>query len=250
MRYSYSINGHHGGPLIRDVPVYDSGIIKGQALTYGADDLGGALINITAAGADFVGVSNEAVSATTVVTSGTLVFAKVILSPDAVYRTMYDPAEANDISVVSSTSTATTMTTNDDDLDGSWIYINSGTGQGQLGFIGAASATVMTLDTTEAWTTTPDSTSDAIIIRRPWNWPTGSGIDLDPTFSMIDTELTQTGEFLCLENYIEAATVARGQMRPRQHHMLQNLHNSNVKFYSDLFPTDSIFNGATTMATS
>lgn len=252
MRHHYNLIAHNTGPLVRDCPVYDSGIIKGQGLTYGADELGGLLIDTTAQGTDWVGLSNEAVSASSAVTTGTLVFAKVILNPDSIYLALCDPTASVDVDVVSSTSTATTLGTCDDDFDGSWLYCNSGTGAGQLAFIGAASATVMTLDTTDAWVTTPDSTTDVVIVRRPWNWPTGSGRDLDTTFSMLLSDEDETGEFLVMENYISSGNVPFGPLRPRQHHMLTGLNGNgvNVKLYSDIYPTDNIFHGATTMATS
>ena len=175
-------------------------------------------------------------------------FAKVLLGANIVWEADYDLTAANDINVSSSTSTATTLGTSDDDLEGSWIYVNSGTGIGQLGYIGAASTTVMTLDTTAAWTTTPDATSDVIIIRHPWRHAGGGGKDLAADFITLLSDEDETGEILVLENYIRAATISDTPLRPRAHHMLQNLNNKQVAFSSKIYFTDNIFNGATTMA--
>lgn len=228
--------------------VYDSGLVAGQAVCWIDGAVSCALQDPASAGglADFAGVLNESISASTALATGTLVFGDVTINPDAIYLAQYDSAAANDISVVSSTSTATTLGTCDDNLDGGWLYCNSGTGIGQLGFIGAASTTVMTLDTTTAWTTTPDSTTDVILIRSPFGHNDGAGKDLDSTFTLLATDEDETGEITILENYIESAAVPMGPLRPRQHHMLQNLNSQGVRFYSDIHFADNIFQGLTT----
>jgi hypothetical protein len=188
---------------------------------------------------DFVGVlANTPTSQATALTTGTLYFGSVILNPDAIYIAEYDKS-LTDIDVVSSTSAATTLGTSDDNMDGGWLYVNSGTGVGQLAFIGAASTTVMTLDTTAAWTTTPDSSSDVILIRPPF----ALNVDLNSTdYSTIQTDEDCTGLVMPLENYIESATIPFGPMRPRQHHMKTGLNNDGVKFYTDIRFIDNIFN--------
>lgn len=247
MRWHYNLIAQESGPLVRDVPVYDaSDIIKGQALTYGATTRGAVLIDAAATAADIIAVSNEKVTAsTTDLTTGTIVYCKAILNPDAVYLAQYDDTEANDIDVVSATTTAITLGSCDDDLDGSWIYVNSGTGQGQLVFIGAASSTVMTLDTTSAMAVCA-SDSDVILIRKPWKHAGTGGKDLDSTFAKLATDEDETGEIAVLENYIEAATIAHQPLRPGSHHALENLHNQSVKFYSDIYFTDHCLRGAST----
>jgi hypothetical protein len=230
--------------------MYDaSTIIKGQGLTYGATTVGAVLIDIAALGADFVGVAHETVTAsTTALATGTIVYGKTILNPDAVYLCQWDDSATYDVNITSSTTAAVTIGTTDDNMDGGWIYINSGTGAGQLGFIGAASTTVMTLDTTTAFDVAPASDSDCLLIRRPWKFPANSGNDLSATFDELLSDEDCTGEILILENYIVATSVPFGPLRPRQHHALSNLNNCAVKFYSDIYFTDAVLRGATTMA--
>jgi len=243
MRHHYNLIAQESGPLVRDCPVYDaSTIIKGQGLTYGANTRGAVLIDCTAQAADFVGVSNELINAsTTDLTTGTIVYAKTILNPDAIYLAECDPAVGSDVDVISGTTTAITLGTCDDDMDGSWIYVNSGTGVGQLGYIGAATTTVMTLDTTTAFGTAPDNTSDVLLIRRPWRAPADGGRDLNATFDKLLSDEDETGAIIVLENYIAAVTIPFAPLRPRQHHALSNLNNRNAKFYSDIQFQDNVF---------
>ena len=246
MRWHYNQIAQASGPLVQDMLIYDSGLVAGQAVAVVAGEFGDHLQDPAAAGlADIAGVLNETASSTSSVkTTGTLVFGKCTMNPDAVFLAEYDTAVANDVDVVSSTSTATTLGTCDDNLEGGWLYCNSGTGVGQLGYIGAASTTVMTLDTTDAWSTTPDSTTDVVLIRPAF----ALNKDLDSTWVMCANDEDETGELLVLENYIQSSTVAFGPIRPRQHHMLRNLNNDGVKFFSDVFFCDNVFFGATTMA--
>lgn len=243
MRHHYNLVAQESGPLVRDCPVYDaSTIIRGQALTYGANTRGAVLIDSTALAADVAGVANETVTAsTTDLTTGTLVFCKTIINPDAIYLASYDMAVANDINVVSGTTTAITLGTCDDDLDGSWIYVNSGTGAGQLGYIGAATTTVMTLDTTDPFGTAPDSTSDVILIRKPWRAAGDGGKDLDSTFSLLLSDEDETGAIMVIENYIESRSNPFTPLRPRQHHNLSSLNNDSIKFHSDINFQDNLF---------
>ena len=243
MKHHYNLIAQSSGPLVRDCPWYDaSSIIEGQALTYGASTVGAVLIDATLAAADFVGVSAEAkTTSTTDLTTGTIVYGKTVLNPDAIYKAQYDATASVDVDVVSSTTAAITLGTCDDDMEGSWIYCNSGTGAGQLGYIGAASTTVMTLDTTSALGTAPDSTTDVLLIRKPWRAAADGGNDLNTTFDMLLSDESATGAIMILENYIEAATIPYGPLRPRQHHALSGLNNVNVKFYADVQFQDNVF---------
>ena len=244
MRFHEDLAGQ-GSQLVRDLVVYDTGVIAGQAVSVIAGAFQMAVQDPAAAGlADIVGVTQEAANSTaTVVTTGALKWAKVQINPLAIYQVRYDLTTSADVSVSSSTSTAVTLSTTDDNCDGGWMYVNSGTGRGQLGYIGAASTTVMTLDTTDAWTTTLDSTSDIILIRPPF----ALNKDLDSTWALALTDEDETGEALVLENYIQSDSIAMGALVPRQHHMAQNLHNQGVKLYCDLHFCDNVFFGATTM---
>lgn len=246
MRYHYDLNGTNAA-LIRDMAIYDSAsLVAGQALAVTAGANQACLQDPAAAGcADIAGVLMETpATSVSVVSTGTLYFGKVSINPMTVYLAQYDNAVGNDVDVSSATTAAVTIDTADDNLDGGWVYCNSGTGQGQLGFIGSASTTVMTLDTTAAFGTAPDSTTDIILIRPPF----ALNKDLDSTWSLLATDEDETGEIIVLENYIQADCVAFGPLRARQHHALSNLHNHGVKFYSDIQFADNVFKGATTMA--
>ena len=248
MRHHYNLIANDSGPVIRDCPVYGT-FIKGQSTTYGANTYGAVLIAGAALGANFTGVTAEAKTATsTALTTGTLVFAKVILNPDAVFLAQWDDSTTYDVAITSSSTSVVTVPTMDDDLDGSWVYVNDGTGKGQLGYVGAADTTTLTLDTTAAFGTAPDSTSAILLIRHPWAVANGGGNDLSATFDELLSDEDTTGEILLLENYIEATTVPFGPLRPRQHHGLSNLHNSAVKFYSDIYFMDSILRSMDSMA--
>ena len=241
MDFSYCLSG--ATPIIRDVPLYDaSSILDGEALTYGATTRGSLLISSANTGVDFAGVAQETiVASTTDLTAGVIVYGKACIQPDAIYKTLYDDAAANDVDVVSSTSTATTLGATDDDMDGGWMYVNSGTGVGQLAYIGAASTTVMTLSTQAAWTVTPDSTSDVLLIRRLWRAPADSGINLDSTGRFIDSGEAATGRLMAIENYIASQKHPEWtHLRPSEHHMLTGLQNNTVRFAADLFPVEHL----------
>jgi len=241
MRWHYNLVNQGCGPLVRDLDIYAaSGLIAGEAIIAIAGANQSCLQAPSGATVpDFVGVLAETPALqASAVASGTLYQAKTILNPDAIYIAQYDATVGSDVDVVSSTATATTLGTCDDNLDGCWLYCNSGTGVGQLAFIGAASTTVFTLDTTTEWGTTPDATTDVLLIRPAW----ALNQDLDATYSMIASDEDCTGLIMTLGNYIEGATVPFGPLRPRQHHMLSNLNNQGVKFYADIRFIDNIFN--------
>ena len=65
---------------------------------------------------------------------------------------------------------------------------------------------------------------------------------------MMLSQVQSTGEILALENYIEAATIPFGPLRPRQHHMLTGLNTQAPKFYSDIYFMDSILRNTAAMA--
>lgn len=254
MKWAYSLNCDNAGPILVEEAMTTGTIQPGAGLTYGTTTNGSTLTPVTVTtGADFVGIFNGDVATafTTTMTTGTLDFGEVLIDPFGVYRTQYDMDEDNDIDVSSSTTTAITIGSADDDLDGSWVYVNSGTGEGQLVFIGAATTTVLTLDTTDPFATAPDSTSDIILIRRKWRFSANSGKDLATGAALAATDEDETGEFLTLEHWIQGGRgVALEPLRPRRHHAIANLHTvpGGVRFYADLYPLDHLLRGPTTHA--
>jgi len=238
MRWHYNLVNQGGGPLVRDCDIYAaSGLVAGEAMI-GIMGANGNLLQAPSGATipDFVGLLLETpTSQASVNTSGTLYQAKVCLNPDAIYIAEHETTDKYDIT--SSTSTIVTVPTIDDNTDGSWGYITAGTGIGQLFYVGAADTTTLTLDTTQAFTVTPDSTSDMIHIRSRW-----AHQDLDSTYCNAKTIAATTALNIVLDQYIQSTYVPFGPLRPRQHHMLTGLNTQAVKFYSDLYFVANIFN--------
>lgn len=240
MRWHHNLVGQGMGPLVRDLVSYSAGtIFAGSPVTLIASGADGAAVQRPSGVTipDFVGVALETGGTAYVPESGALVFTKCAINSDAIYLAQYDTGAS---AVTASGSTTTTITTVDDHSDASWLYCRTGTGIGQLAFIGEATTTVMTLDTTDAWGITPVAGDTTVSVIKPvWH----QSLDLEITgYQYVDgSGGTVTGQVRILENYIEAANVAFGPMRPRQHHMLNNLNSAGVRFYSDIYFFDSIW---------
>ena|SRR3990167_5709640 len=189
------------------LPIYDAtALVKGQGLIWGVDGSSTstcALIDVTNTTANIFAVLAETPATTTTnVGTPTIYQATCQLAENVrIWKAYYDLATGTDLDVTSSTSTILTVGTMDDNLDGSWIYINSGTGAGQLRYVKAANTTTLTVNT--AFTTTPDSTSDFILIRNV-GIPTGGQI-LNTTFDMILSALDNTTaqKMVILKNFVE-----------------------------------------------
>lgn len=236
MRYHYS---HvQAEPLVKDLWAGDT-LVAGQGLRWATGANRALVQDVAQVPIDVVGVTMEAATASTLST-GTIVNVKAIVNPDAVFLAQCDLTAANDIDVSSATTLAITVDTSDDDLDGSWVYVNTGTGAGQLGFIGAATTTVLTLDTTAAFVTAPASDSDIVIVRHKWS--KAGGRDLDSTLTQLLTDEDETGAILVLENYIQSSTIPFEPLEPRKHHNLSGLNATgiNIKFFSDIHFQDHV----------
>ena len=229
-----------------DMPINDGSslITKGQTLIWGAGADGAGsltcLVDSSAVPIDVFAVAAE--GATTTVTNFQTPLIKTIkvqmASMIPVWKIYWDLAAGNDISVTSSTSTVVTHGAGDDDLDGAWIYINSGTGAGQLRYVKAAAATTKTVNT--AFTTTPDATSDFIMIRGQGN-PTG-GQDLDATFSLLKSAVSATGQLIIIKNWIEGPTgVEELNITKNSHLELDGLNTRGVRFFSHVAFLDRKF---------
>jgi len=225
-----------------DMPVYDAtSLTKGQSLIWGQDGSStgsyNALVDSAAVPIDVFAILAETPTTTTTNYSTPIVYKALVqlVNIVPVWKVYWDTAAANDIDVSSSTSTVVTHASGDDNLDGSWIYINSGTGAGQLRFCSAAAATTKTVNT--AFTTTPDSTSDFILIRNQ-GLPTG-GQDLDSTFTKLAPALSATGQLLILKNFIEGPTGTEELDVTK--HELDNLNDRSVRFFSHVIFMDTFF---------
>lgn len=233
-----------------ELPIYDaSALTAGQALKWGTD--GGtyagspsnALVDCAATGVDIFAILQDYPGSTLIGTNRntpTIRKGRVVLVDNPkVFKVYYDLATGNDLDVTSSTSTVVTHGTSDDDLDGSWIYINSGTGAGQLRYVSSANTTTKTVNT--AFSTTPDSTSDFILIR-PEGICTG-GNQLDTTFSLMRSILdgTNTSEIIVLKNFMEGAGGSwELDITKNPHLEMDGLNTRGVRFYSHIIFADTI----------
>lgn len=157
-----------------------------------------------------------------------------------IYKIYYDMSTATDLAVSSATSTIVTTATHDHDQEGGWLYVNAGTGAGQLRYIKAGDATHWTVNT--AFTTTLDSTSTLILIRYP-GFPVG-GHTLNSTYDKLLPVLnaTNTFEICVLKNFVEGATgPAELDITLNPHLEQDGLNSRGVRFYSLIMFMDSAY---------
>lgn len=227
---------------IMKLPIYDASLItKGQGLKWGNDavgSLGGSrcLVDIADTGDDVFAVAMEGLTSLVASNCQTPYFyqcAVRILNNPSIFKIYYDLATGTDLDVASSTSTIITVSAVDDHMDGSWVYINSGTGIGQLRYVKAANGTTLTVNT--AFTTTPDSTSDFILIRPVGIQTASMGIRLNSTFNEILSTLDEdaTSSIIILKNFVQ------GPMGTKELDITANsdlevdgLNSRGVRFYS------------------
>ena len=229
-----------------DMPIQDGSslITKGQSLIWGQDASStgslNALVDSNAVPVDVFAIAAEAAT-TTVTNFGTPLIKTIkvqMVNIVPVWKIYWDSAVGVDISVVSSTSTVLTHGSGDDHLDGCWIYINSGTGVGQLRYCKAAAATTKTVNT--AFTTTPDSGSDFLLIRGQ-GVPTG-GQDLNTTFNLLKSAVSATGQLTILKNFIEGPTGTQELNITKNSHLeMDGLNSRGVRFFSHVVFMDTHF---------
>jgi len=229
------------------LPIYDASLItKGQGLKWGADASSTgtytALVDVADTAADIFAVAAEGLTTLVATHLGTplLYQAQVQLVNNLpIWKIYYDLAAGTDLDVASSTSTVITTAACDDNLDGSWVYMNSGTGAGQLRYVKAADATDLTANT--AFTTTPDATTDFIIIR-PQGIPEG-GVALNSTFDQILPVLDETTsqKMVILKNFIEGPTGTwELDITANSHLEMDGLNSRGVRFYSHVVFIDTL----------
>ena len=230
------------------LPVYDASLLtKGQGLIWGQDASSTASYNALVAcantTADIFGVLKTVPSAyiTTNAQTPILNLAEVqLVKPYRIWKVYYDLTASTDLDVVSSTSTVLTAATADDNQEGGWLYITSGTGAGQLRYIKAANTTAdFTVNT--AFTVTPDATSDFILIRHQ-GIPDG-GTHLNATFDMILSALQGAGQkMIILENHIQSGAVADQVLDITGNPGLEmdGLNGRSVRFFSYVIFIDTI----------
>lgn len=143
----------------------------------------------------------------------------------------------DDVDVASATSTVITITSLEDDIDGSWLYVTSGTGSGQLEYIKASASGSCTVKS--AMTTTLDSTSKVIILRRLFH----QLVDLNSTADKIkSTAAAGSLPWRVLGHEFRYDGLEQWTpLDPTKHHNLQ-LSGLNAKFRLILSPADTLKN--------
>ena len=230
------------------LPVYDASLITdGQALKWGQDADAtsvNSLIDVAAAlPVDVFAVAAEGLTSNVASNCATHVSYQIkcqMVNNCPIWKIYQDMSTSTDLDVSSSTTTQLTHTTDDDPLEGSWIYINSGTGIGQLRYCSESAAT--TKDPNTAFTTAPASDSDYILIRNV-GLPTG-GQDLNATFDRLVSVLTATGEIMILKNFIQSPSTGSIEMDITKNSFIEgdNYNSRGVRFYSHIIFLDRALN--------
>jgi hypothetical protein len=229
------------------LPVYGT-LYKGQGLKWGTDGAGEskrALVTVDAQADDQFAICQEAITSTMNAVTPTMTQATVrILNNPSLLKIYYDMSTSNDADATggSSTSQVTTAAV-DDYLEGSWIYINSGTGAGQLRYVKTCTTTVLTVNT--AFTTAPDSTSDFILIRYPGLQASSTGLSLDTSYySMIATVLNEsdTSLIIPLKNFVQGPMgIKELDITANSDLETDGLNTRGVRFFSICINADGLY---------
>lgn len=230
------------------MPIYDaSALVKGQALKWGQDaaSVGTvALVDVADTAADIFAVLQETPASmiSNVQTPISYQATVRLVGNPTIFKIYVDLTASTDLDVASSTSTIVTVAAVDDNMDGGWLYITSGTGAGQLRYIKAADTTTLTVNT--AFTTTPDATSDFILIRPVGLQAASAGLRLNSTFDKILSTLNEdaTSTITPIKNFVQ------GPMGTKELDITLNpdlecdgLSGRGVRFYSLCVITDGIY---------
>ena len=216
------------------LPVYSSTsvLVAGEGLIWGNDGAAvdtNSLILSANAGADVFAVALEVPTTQTTNVQTPVVYQALvqIIQPVNIWKIYYDLTASTDLDITSSSSTIVTTAAHDDNADGGWIYINSGTGAGQLRYISGADGTTWTVSS--AFTTTPDSTSDCILIRHVGIHAAGGNIlNSDRTKLLAQLDGSATSEIIVLKNFIEGP-FGRLELDPTLNSILTSADNLNTR---------------------
>lgn len=241
-------NAFEGGQeVIMKLPIYSAtnALVAGEGLIWGNDGAAVDTNSLILCANTTVDIFAEALEVPAVQTSSVatpVIYQALvrITQPVNVKKIYYDLTASTDLDVSSSTSTIVTVAACDDNLDGSWIYINSGTGAGQLRYVKEADTTTFTVSS--AFTTTPDSTSDFILIRHVGITSAGGNIvNSDRTKLLAQLDGSATSEIIVLKNFIEGP-FGRLELDPTLNSILTSADNINtrgVRFSSLIVCTDT-----------
>lgn len=190
----------------------------------------------TTASPDVVGILRQAhATADDTTLTGTVFTRKPIqlIVPGRVVRAFYSTTTLVTCTQAVSTTTLT-LTNLEDDIDGSFLYVQGGTGAGQTNYLTAAAAGNCTLKA--AFTTSLDTTSTLIKILRRFHRKVGFSSDGTMLASydvvgvqnatIIDTFIVRNGDTV--------------QMDPTKHAALTGLNSlRSIRFAADIMLRDS-----------
>jgi len=239
MRWAYNLCGA-GEAIVRDLPT-TAALEKGALVMAGTTTGMAGLIIGTAPYVNCLGITDEKQTGTGSISSGTQVYTKVIVDIGAVYRAYFNQTASTSyaLAVSSATATSITVSTADDNFDGGYVYIFSGTGIGQLQYVTAASTTVYTVNTMA----TTCATGDYIHLIPGGFGPAdggtaavGNNLDLDSTSVYAISDETATGQFGLLEKFINYDGIGETELRYALHDGLTGLDTKNVELSINIIP--------------
>lgn len=162
-----------------------------------------------------------------------------LLNTSVVMRVEYSLAST--VAVVSNTTTSVVVTSFEDGYDGGWIYVNAGTGVGQLFFVQASSGGTITIPA--APTTALDSTSKLTKIMPFFLDTPVWKINTSTVPTILDsTAATGTGRAVCLGSFLQKGDGIAQQMDPKAYSGATGLSSiSQLVFWSYMAMVDTCF---------
>ena len=214
------------GALVRmgATPATDGGlVILGDSALTDIIGLMGELYDYSVAGSSVVGTSE--------------VLKTVLINPLAILEAQYDLTDTMAATHAAAT-TALTLTTLEDNIDGAFLYVKSGTAIGQLRALTASAAGSCTL--LSAFSPAL-AVSDTLIKILPRNHRL---VYVISTMDKIGTDVAAgSGVARVLENFITSKSRTGKQiLRYATHSGLNNLNSDNVSFSAEIAPLDGFLN--------
>jgi hypothetical protein len=260
MRWSYDLTGAE--PIERFVPVYDAALIDvGELLELGTTDPDsnadqGISFKTGSTFVDVLGISlmarntsgpnplrnpalpGDAVSVAAVYATNTAgpAYNKAIINPFAIYLAEYDQTDA--ITAASSSTTTLTVTSLEDDIDGAWIYIVTGSpaaNRGSLRFLTASASGSCTMNSALPATDTGSTLIKILPVNHRLVDPNAESTGITSAAAA-----ASNAECTILENWIRSDSHPFERLRRTKHQGLNDL--SNAKFFAECHFTDHVYN--------
>ena len=243
MRLSYDLTGAE--EIQRDVPVYDASataaFVIGELLMLGTTDPDSttdgktAFVTAYASGSTCavraLGICMETVvDGTGVITSTNgYAYAKAIINPYAIYKCEY--SQDDGFAVTSSSTTTLTIASNEDDIDGSWIFVVTGSptaNAGSLRLLRTGTTSVNVMDSALPSTDTGSTIIRILRVNHALTQLNTAGTKLISTAAA-----GAAVQLRIIENYVRSNSAGGViPLRPATHKGLNSL--TNAKFYADI----------------